>query len=105
MLGQVVHPLSKYTAKDRSRLHMLIRPMIRVSSDFGLNRLASEAHIASHQPNPKMVEIGARKLGLPFERFIMPGKTMGNMGPASVLIALSMLKKQGSLTAGNRILA
>jgi 3-oxoacyl-[acyl-carrier-protein] synthase-3 len=62
-------------------------------------------HVACHQPNPKMMEIGARKLGVPFDRFILPGKTMGNMGPASVLIALSLLKQQGALVTGSRILA
>ena len=38
MLGQAVHLLSKCTAKGRSRLHMLIPLMIRVSSKIGLNR-------------------------------------------------------------------
>jgi hypothetical protein len=37
MRGQAVHLLSKYTAKGRSRLHMLIPLMIRVSSNTGLN--------------------------------------------------------------------
>jgi hypothetical protein len=36
MLGQAVHLLCKYTAKGRSRLHMLIPLMIRVSSNIGL---------------------------------------------------------------------
>src|ERR1700686_2467372 len=34
MLGQAVHLLCKYTVKGRSRLHMLIPLMIRVSSNI-----------------------------------------------------------------------
>lgn len=61
-------------------------------------------HVISHQPNPKVLEIGARKLGLPLDLFTIPGKILGNMGPASVLIALSMLRGEGKLSSGKRVL-
>jgi 3-oxoacyl-[acyl-carrier-protein] synthase III len=60
-------------------------------------------HFVSHQPNPKMLELGVRKLGLPFDRFLVPGKSLGNMGPASVLIAYALLRQTGVLVAGKRI--
>ena len=62
-------------------------------------------HFVSHQPNPKMLEIGVRKLALPLDRVTVPGKTLGNMGPASVLVAFSMLRKEGKLLPGKRVLA
>ncbi len=61
-------------------------------------------HIATHQPNPKMLDVGFRRLGLPMSKTAVPGRTLGNMGPASVLIALSLLRQNGTLSPGTRTL-
>ena len=66
--------------------------------------VASIDHFVAHQPNPKMLEMGVRKLGLPLDRVLLPGRTLGNMGPASVLIAFSMLRDSGRLVGGTRVL-
>lgn len=65
--------------------------------------IGSIDHFVSHQPNPKMLEIAMRRVGLPFDRFSVPGKHLGNMGPASVLIAFSMLRQTGALAPGTRV--
>jgi 3-oxoacyl-[acyl-carrier-protein] synthase-3 len=82
----------------------IIRQVVKQALDEAGWDIGSIDHIVSHQPNPKMLEIGMNKVGLPFDRVSVPGSTLGNMGPASVLIAFSILRQNGALTAGQRVL-
>lgn len=60
--------------------------------------------IISHQPNIKMLEMGLRRLGLRPELAPTPGAELGNMGPASLLIGLSLAKQSGRLVHGQSVL-
>lgn len=94
----------KGTKLARVAVRTLKRVIDRTLGEAGWD-LGSIDYFVSHQPNPNMLELGIRKLGLPLDRFEMPGKSLGNMGPASVLIAFSMLRQSGKLVAGKRVLA
>lgn len=61
--------------------------------------------IVIHQPNAKMLELGSKRLGLNLDVMPMPVRTMGNLGPASLLVNLSLARDEGKLsTAGVRVL-
>jgi len=93
----------KGTSLARVALRTLGRVIDRTLDEAGWD-VASIDHFVAHQPNPKMLEMGVRKLGLPLDRVSIPGKSLGNMGPASVLIAFSILRDTGRLVAGTRVL-
>ncbi len=60
--------------------------------------------VLAHQPNTKMLEIGIRALGLDADIVPMPVRTLGNLGPASLLVNLSLARDQGRLPAGSKVL-
>lgn len=60
--------------------------------------------VISHQPNVKMLEIGLTRLGISLERAPKPGAWMGNLGPASLLVGLSLANEAGLVKSGQRIL-
>lgn len=57
-----------------------------------------------HQPNAKLLEMGAKKLGLKVEDVYMPVRTLGNMGPASLLVSLSMAERAELIQRGDKLL-
>ncbi len=46
---------------------------------------------AIHEPNPRAVEILARRCGIPLEKFTQLSRTCGNLGSATCAVALSRL--------------
>ncbi|MEV0679357.1 ketoacyl-ACP synthase III [Actinosynnema sp. NPDC050436] len=60
--------------------------------------------IVIHQPNARMLELGARRLGLNQDIMPLPVRRLGNMGPASLLVNLSLARDEGRLTPGTRVL-
>lgn len=60
--------------------------------------------IVIHQPNTKMLEMGSKRLGLNLDVMPLPGRRLGNMGPASLLVNLSIARDEGRLTPGTRVL-
>jgi len=60
--------------------------------------------VLAHQPNAKLLEIGMRHLGLDPARVPMPVRHLGNMGPASLLVNLSLAKTDGRLAPGTNLL-
>ncbi len=46
---------------------------------------------AVHEPNPRAVEILARRCGIPLEKFAQLSRTCGNLGSATCAVALSRL--------------
>jgi 3-oxoacyl-[acyl-carrier-protein] synthase-3 len=60
--------------------------------------------IVMHQPNVRLLEIGARYLGLNPALVPMPVRHFGNMGPASLLVNLSLAKEEGNLAPGTKAL-
>ena len=52
--------------------------------------LASAAHFATHQPNPRLLEMLSRQSGLPLEKFPVVCKRYGNLGSSTSGVALSL---------------
>lgn len=60
--------------------------------------------VVSHQPNPRLLELSFGRLGLTPDVVPMPGRWLGNMGPASLLVNLAMAHQRGDLVSGAKIL-
>lgn len=60
--------------------------------------------VIAHQPNAKLLGIGIRRLG--FDKNIVPTPVVhhGNMGPASLLVNLSMAHQAHQLAPGTKVL-
>lgn len=59
-------------------------------------RLESASSFATHQPNPRLVEMLARQSGLPLERFPVVCRNFGNLGSSTAGVALSLALEQHS---------
>jgi 3-oxoacyl-[acyl-carrier-protein] synthase-3 len=82
-----------------SRLEKLLRE-VELRSGFSLSEAAA---FATHQPNPRLVELLARQLGVPAERFPPIAKTYGNLGSTTCAAALhAALLEQASLPRASR---
>lgn len=51
---------------------------------------ADAAAFATHQPNPRLVELLARQLGVPAEKFPLVSRTYGNLGSSTCGAALAL---------------
>jgi len=63
----------------------------RIIADFQLQLgVAPEtvASLATHQPNPRLVELLAKQTGFPLEKFPVVAKTYGNLGSSTCGVAL-----------------
>jgi 3-oxoacyl-[acyl-carrier-protein] synthase-3 len=60
--------------------------------------------VLSHQPNVRMLETTIDALGLRREIFPMPVVHHGNLGPASILVNLSIAAASGTIRPGARLL-
>jgi 3-oxoacyl-[acyl-carrier-protein] synthase-3 len=60
--------------------------------------------VLSHQPNVRMLETTIDVLGLDRAIFPMPVVHHGNLGPASILVNLSVAAKSGAIRPGARLL-
>jgi 3-oxoacyl-[acyl-carrier-protein] synthase-3 len=60
--------------------------------------------IVIHQPNPRLLELAARPLRLNLDVMPRPSRLLGNMGPASLLVNLSLARDGGRLAPGTRAL-
>ena len=76
-----------------------------------LKKLMEEKHLKHedvkyfipHQANIRIVEVIAKKLGIPFEKFYMNIDRLGNTSSASIPMALNELNEQGLLERGDKI--
>ncbi|MBR1740486.1 MAG: ketoacyl-ACP synthase III [Lachnospiraceae bacterium] len=57
-----------------------------------------------HQANARIVEVIAKKLNVPFDRFEMNMERFGNTSSASIPIALNELNEKGLLERGDKIM-
>lgn len=60
--------------------------------------------VISHQPNVKLLDMGMRALGFDPSTVPTPVKHLGNMGPASLLVNLSLADDDGLMKPGTRLL-
>jgi 3-oxoacyl-[acyl-carrier-protein] synthase III len=60
--------------------------------------------VIAHQPNARLLSIGAQALGLGSSIVPTPVTHLGNMGPASLLVNLALAGNNGLLLKGTRVL-
>jgi 3-oxoacyl-[acyl-carrier-protein] synthase III len=84
-------------------LGILPQVLDRVLDEAGWTRDDVDLVLA-HQPNTKMLEIGVRALGLNPKIVPMPVRHMGNLGPASMFVNLSLARADGKLKPGTKVL-
>jgi 3-oxoacyl-[acyl-carrier-protein] synthase-3 len=71
--------------------------------DAGWNRDELDLVVA-HQPNAKLLELGARMLRIDVAKLPMPVREIGNLGPASMLVTLALEVASGRVASGARLL-
>ncbi|MFI5617667.1 3-oxoacyl-ACP synthase III family protein [Streptomyces sp. NPDC051567] len=110
------HPASARTLADGSHhIRMDGRTVSRFIRDvfprlvrdaLARNRLTLDdiACVIAHQPNPVLLRRLSRQLGIPDERFVVVGDTVGNIGAASAPYALATAAARHALTPGDRVL-
>jgi len=57
-----------------------------------------------HPANGRMATYAARYLGLPADKVICEANILGNIGSASIWVALDRLRRSGRLAVGDRVL-
>jgi 3-oxoacyl-[acyl-carrier-protein] synthase III len=60
--------------------------------------------MVTHQPNARLLEIGVRRMHFDPAVVPMPVRLLGNMGPASLLVNLSLAKQAHRMAPGSKIL-
>ena len=60
--------------------------------------------VVPHQANSRIVEVVARKLDIPMDKFFMNIDKYGNTSAASVPIALAQMSEEGLLSKGDKII-
>lgn len=60
-------------------------------------------HIVPHQANMRIIQMAARRMKLPMEKFVTDIETVGNTAAASVPIALDALNRSGKLHRGDLV--
>ncbi|HTQ87536.1 MAG TPA: 3-oxoacyl-[acyl-carrier-protein] synthase III C-terminal domain-containing protein [Candidatus Solibacter sp.] len=63
-------------------------------------RLESASSFATHQPNPRLLEMLARQSGIPLERFPVVCRSFGNLGSSTTGVALSLALERYSPGGG-----
>jgi 3-oxoacyl-[acyl-carrier-protein] synthase-3 len=65
-------------------------------------RLEEACSFATHQPNPRLLDMLARQSGLPIERFPVVCRNFGNLGSSTAGVALSLALEQHSPRGNER---
>jgi 3-oxoacyl-[acyl-carrier-protein] synthase-3 len=89
-------------ALSRAAVSRLEQVLTEVELRSGIPR-SEVAAFATHQPNPRLVELLARQLGVPAEKFPAVARTSGNLGSSTCGLALARaLGEQMKLPADKR---
>jgi len=67
-------------------------------------KLSDIDRFVTHQPNMKILEIGIRQLGIDRDRVELPVSHTGNLGPASLFVALALAHAGGRVPKGAKVL-
>jgi 3-oxoacyl-[acyl-carrier-protein] synthase III len=60
--------------------------------------------VLAHQPNVRLLTMVSRELGFPASAVPTPVSHLGNMGPASLLVNLSLARHEGRMPPGTKAL-
>ncbi len=89
-------------ALSRAALSRLERIIADLELRTGLHR-DDAAAFATHQPNPRLVEVLARQMEVPIEKFPVVARRCGNLGASTCGVALNQaLTVQAALPAASR---
>jgi len=81
----------------------LLREMLAGALGDACWSLEEVHQVFSHQPNLRMLESGARAVGIGAHQLYMPVRELGNMGPASMLVAFVLYRQANGLARGAKI--
>ena len=85
--GGAIELVFEGEALSRAAIAKLISLVEETESRSGISRMAVNA-FATHQPNPRLVALLAKQLGVPLERFPAIARTRGNLGSSTCGAAL-----------------
>lgn len=85
--GGAIELVFEGEALSRAAIAKLISLVEETESRSGISRTAVNA-FATHQPNPRLVALLAKQLGVPLERFPAIARTRGNLGASTCGAAL-----------------
>jgi 3-oxoacyl-[acyl-carrier-protein] synthase-3 len=89
-------------ALARAAVLRLERIIADLQLQLGVDR-NTVAGLATHQPNPRLVELLAKQTGFPFEKFPVVAKIYGNLGSSTCGVALCIaLTEHGTKPAAGR---
>ncbi len=89
-------------ALSRAAVSRLERVLAEVELRSGINR-REVAAFATHQPNPRLLDLLARQLRVPAEKFPAVARDCGNLGSSTCGVALARaMAEEMSRTAGRR---
>ena len=89
-------------ALARAALARLEKIITSLELRTGFSRRAASS-FATHQPNPRIIEMLARQANLPLEKFPVVARTFGNLGSSTCGVALSLaLGEHASKSADQR---
>ena len=89
-------------ALARAALARLEKIISALELRTGFSRRAASS-FATHQPNPRIIEMLARQANLPLEKFPVVSRTFGNLGSSTCGVALSLaLGEHAGKPAGER---
>lgn len=77
-------------ALSRAAITKLEKMILDIELHSGIAR-ASVQGLATHQPNPRLVTLLAKQLGLPQEKFPVVARTFGNLGSSTCGVALDAI--------------
>ena len=84
----------------RFAVNAMTEDVRQVAAEAGL-ALEELTHVVPHQANIRIIQMAAKKLGIPLERFFVNIDQYGNTSAASVPMAVDELNRQGGLTRGD----
>lgn len=103
--GEIAEP---YVAmQGQETFKFAVKSMVRdVQALLDRNNLTLDdiTCIVPHQANSRIIELAARKLKMPLERFVVNIDEYGNTSAASVAIALHEAVSQGRIKPGDRVI-
>ena len=83
-------------------VNALVEHILSMCGKLGIEPAALD-HIVPHQANMRIIQMAARRLKLPIEKFVTDIETVGNTAAASVPIALDELNRSGRLKKGDLV--
>lgn len=98
------HPYIKMNGQETFKFAVktMTDDVLNVINDAGYS-IDDITYIVPHQANIRIIQLAAKKLGIPMERFFVNIEKYGNTSSASIAIAADELNRSGVLKEGDLI--